>query len=57
MAQEAQDQPGRDSPPPLSILERAMDSRDNRLEGHAALGVGLRIEEDLDMPDALPGHA
>ena len=33
-----------------------MDAADHGFEGHAAVGVGLRIEEDLRVADALAGR-
>ena len=51
--QEAQDQRRAHAELVLGVRERAVDARDRRLEGHAAVGVGLRIEEDLGVPDAV----
>src|SRR5260370_23998127 len=53
--QETEDEPARDAKPRLAVLQSAMDAGDHRFERHAAIGVGLGIEEDLRVAHALGG--
>src|SRR6202011_1282702 len=55
VSQEAQDEPAGDLELVASILQGAMDTGDYGLERHTAIGVCLRIEEDLRVASALPG--
>jgi len=51
VAQETHDQRGADR----TFLAGAPDAVDDGLEGHAACGMGLRIEEDLGVPHVVGG--
>ena len=51
VAQEAQDQPRADAPPRLGLGAGALQAVEHGLEGDAARGVGLRVEEQLGMDD------
>ena len=55
VAQEAQDQARGDPELRRAVVEGPADPRAAGLEGDAALGVRLRVEEDLGMADALGG--
>src|SRR5438445_12340222 len=55
MPQKTEDEPTRDVEASATVLKRAMDARDHGLEGHAPIGVGLWIEEDLGVAHALGG--
>ncbi len=56
VAQEAQDQARRDAEPCPAFVEGAADPRAAGLEGDAAPGMGLRVEEDLGVAHALAGR-
>ncbi len=53
VAQKTQDQMVRDTELCLPFAQCAGDALQDRLEGNAALGVGLRVEENLNMDHAL----
>jgi hypothetical protein len=53
MAQEARDKPPGDPEPFLSSFESPADAGNNCLEGDASSRVGLGVEEDLRVHDAL----
>jgi hypothetical protein len=53
VAQEAHDQAGADR----GVLAGAPDAVDDGLEGDAARGMGLRVEEDLGMAHIVGGGA
>ena len=57
VAQETQDQLRSQAPLGPSLVERAGDAVNNRGKGNAAIGMALRIEEDLDMADIVGGAA
>ncbi len=56
VAQEAQDQARRDAELGDAVIEGPADPRATGLEGDAALGVRLGVEEDLGMAHALAGR-
>ena len=51
MTEQAKDQARRDAKLTLAILQGAPDAVEDGIECDPALGVSLRIEEDLDMGD------
>ena len=53
MPQKAQDQAGREAELALAVLQRSPDTIEHGFESDAALGMRLRIEEDLGPDDAL----
>ena len=53
VAEEAEDQPMADAQQLLAVLQRGADAGEHHLEGNAAIGVGLRVEERLDVDDVL----
>ncbi|MCY1442898.1 hypothetical protein D9M71_592870 [compost metagenome] len=53
MTEEAEDQPVADAQLLLAVPERGLDASDHHVEGNAAVGVGLRVEERLDVDYAL----
>jgi hypothetical protein len=56
VTQEAEDDARRDAVVPLTVGESTCDAVDDRRERDTAVGVRLRVEEDLGVPDALPGR-
>jgi hypothetical protein len=64
VAQEAQDQAGADAQLRLRLLARPVQAVDHHADGHATVGVGLRVEEELGMHHVVgrgalevgPGH-
>ena len=57
MAQEAHDQLGADAELLLAIVQRAQHAVGDDRERNAAIGVGLRIEEHLDVARIVGLHA
>ena len=57
MAQEAEDQLRGDAVPRLGLVHAGEQAAHHRVERDAAVGVGLRIEEDLGMDDVVGRRA
>lgn len=53
VAEEAEDQPVADAQLLLAVTQRGTDAGEHHLEGNAAVGVGLRVEERLDVDHVL----
>ena len=57
MAEEAEDQLRRDAVPRLGVGHAGQQPVHHHVEGYAAIGMGLRVEEDLGMDDVVSRDA